>query len=177
MSEPERKGSSGDWERRAADLANDVQRWLIKASARNMRDELGDQVKKAIRGQDTAGRHSGSGDVWSTATSEPARSISEAPECAWCPVCRAARRVAVARETGGEAKAAATLADVSGVLTGAVRDVLTGLDSMLSYRPGDLSGTGPTASSPRGASTHWQDEEEAGADQAGEPEDEPGHRG
>jgi len=57
MSEPSgEQGKPGDsWERRAADLANDVQRWLIKSSARSMRDELGDQVKKALRGSGGSG--------------------------------------------------------------------------------------------------------------------------
>lgn len=161
MSDPSRPGPSkpgSSWEDRAADLANEVQRWLIRTSARNMRDELGGQVKKALRGSD---RHD-QGDVWATATSEPAGRVGEAPECAWCPVCRAARRVREARESGGEAKAAATLAEVSGVLTGAVRDVLVGIDSVLSYRPGDLSADKPA--SPDG-------------DRAEEPEHEPGDRG
>lgn len=156
MSDPAKPGSS--WEDRAADLANEVQRWLIRTSARNMRDELGGQVKKALRGPDRRDPD----DVWATATSEPAGRVGDAPECAWCPVCRAARRVREARESGGEAKAAATLAEVSGVLTGAVRDVLVGIDSVLSYRPGDLSADKPAA---------------PGGDRAEEPEHEPGDRG
>jgi hypothetical protein len=70
MSEPSgQQGKPGDsWERRAADLANDVQRWLIKSGARSMRDELGGQVKKAFRGSDNG---SNAEDVWSTATTEP----------------------------------------------------------------------------------------------------------
>lgn len=154
MSDPSKPGSS--WEDRAADLANEVQRWLIRTSARNMRGE----VKKALRGPERADP----GDVWATATSERPGAVGEAPECAWCPVCRAARRVREARESGGDTKAAATLAEVSGVLTGAVRDVLAGLDSVLSYRPGDLSAEKPGPDTP-------------GGDRAEDPEHEPGDRG
>jgi len=154
------------WERRAAGVAGEVQRWLIKTSARNMRDEFSGQVRKAFGGQ-----RGNPPDVWATATTERARSATEAPECAWCPVCRAARRVAEARATGGEHGAAAALGEVSEVLTGAVRDVLAGLDSVLSYRPGDLSGA---------SSSHdHRDHGETGSDgdHAEELADEPGDRG
>ena len=121
------RNAAESWERRAAGLATEVQRWLIRASARSMRDELGDQVKRALRGSEPP-----SGDVWAVATTEPPPAAGEAPECAWCPVCRAARRVSQARAAGGEARGAAALAEVSDALTGAVRDVLAGLDSVLS---------------------------------------------
>src|SRR5712692_4655452 len=85
-------GAGNSWEQRAAGLASEVQRWLIRTSARNIRDEVGDQVRKAFRGQDAD-----PGDVWGTATTEPPRPAGEAPECTWCPVCRAARRIAEAR--------------------------------------------------------------------------------
>src|SRR5215831_18861425 len=110
------RGPAADsWERRAAELASGVQRWLIRTSARNMRDELGDQVRKALRGEqrDPA-------DVWATATTEPPGAASEPPECAWCPVCRAARRIAESRaEPGVGASAVSSAADV---VAGAVRD-------------------------------------------------------
>src|SRR5215469_1260137 len=82
--------SAGEsWERRAAGLASEMQRWLIKTSARSMRDEFSGQVKgqvrKALRGSDSK-----QGDSWATATNEPPEAADEAPECAWCPVCRAA---------------------------------------------------------------------------------------
>jgi len=132
MSEP----SPDSWERRASDMASEIQRWLIRASARSVRDELGDQVRKALRGghgsQDPAGKN---GDVWATATTE--RPGEEPPECAWCPVCRAARRIAQARSEPGGPK----LADAADLVAGAVRDALVGLDSILSYRPGDMSGS------------------------------------
>jgi hypothetical protein len=162
MSQPQGRGDSGkSWEDRAAGLATDVQRWLIKKSARSMRDEVGDQVKKVLRGgQDNAKKAS---DPWATATTEPPDMPTEAPECAWCPVCRAARRIAEARAAGSGGSGSTQMPDVSEALTGAVRDVLAGLDSVLSYRPGEPGSARPSTTRP-------------GGDRAEEPEDEPGHR-
>ena len=145
--DPERAGggqrgaSAGDsWEQRAAGLASEIQRWLIRTSARNMRDELGGQVKKAFRGSER-----NPGDSWATATTEPPHAADEAPECAWCPVCRAARRISQARagsDTQGGGPRAAAAADV---MAGAVRDALAGIDSILSYRPSGTPAPEPAA--------------------------------
>lgn len=159
----DRAAATASWERRAADVASGVQRWLIKTSARNMRDELGDQVRKALRGEQRD-----AGDVWATVTTEPPGLANEAPECAWCPICRAARRVAESRaETGS---GASVLADAADVVSGAVRDVLATVDSMLSYRPGDGS------ASPAGASPAATPHQARSADEAEEPADEPHDR-
>ena len=132
--EPGRSKPGDSWEQRASDMATDIQRWLIRSSAKNMRDELGDQVRKAFRGEDN-GRP---GDVWETATTEPPRAADEAPECAWCPVCRAARRLAEARAASANGGAGSSaLADAADVMASAVRDALSGIDSILSYRPGE----------------------------------------
>jgi hypothetical protein len=65
------------------DLIGDFQRWLIRSSARGMGRQVTDQIRSALgRNQQPTG------DVWETATAEPP---DEAPECAWCPLCRAAR--------------------------------------------------------------------------------------
>jgi hypothetical protein len=146
-----------------------VQRWLIKSSARNMRDELGGQVKKAFRVQD-----SNRADVWATATTEPPNAADQPPECAWCPICRAARRMAQAQAQGGSAGAANPadaapkgagpgLAGAADVLVGAARDALGGLDAILSYRPAD-------AGTPKRTNG-------AASDQGEEPDHEPDHRG
>jgi hypothetical protein len=133
-------GSSADsWEQRAAGMANEIQRWLIKKSARNMRDELGGQVKRALRRSDR-----NSGDSWATATTEPPHAADEAPECAWCPVCRAARRLAQARSGADNRSGGPRITDAADVMAGAVRDALAGIDSILSYRP---SGTAPASPS------------------------------
>lgn len=133
-------GSSADsWEQRAAGMANEIQRWLIRKSARNMRDELEGQVKKAFRGSERK-----AGDSWATATTEPPHAADEAPECAWCPVCRAARRIAQARSGPDSRGGGPRISDAADVMAGAVRDALAGIDSILSYRP---TGTAPSAPS------------------------------
>ena len=152
--------SAGDsWERRAAGLASEMQRWLIRTSAKSMRDEFSGQVRgqvrKALRGSDSK-----PADSWATATSEPPDAADEAPECAWCPVCRAARRMARAR-SAGNGGGGQGLSDAADVMAGAVRDALAGIDSILSYRPG-----GPVPDR----------QSSSGADHAEEPEDEPGDR-
>ena len=133
-----------------------------------MRDELRGQVKKTFRGQDSS-----KSDVWATATTEPPDAADQPPECAWCPICRAARRMAQAQAQGGGRGAASpadaapkgagpALAGAADVLVGAARDALVGLDAMLSYRPADAS----TPRVPNGASSDHEEE----------PDHEPDHR-
>src|SRR5262245_16556371 len=105
------------WEQRAAGMANDIQRWLIKKSARNVRDELGGQVKKALRGSERK-----TGDSWATATTEPPHAADEAPECAWCPVCRAARRIAHARSGSDSQDSGTRIFDAVDLMAGVARD-------------------------------------------------------
>jgi hypothetical protein len=176
--------SSGptDWERRAADLANEVQRWLIRQSARNMRDEFSGQMKKALRGSAPPEPT----DIWATATTEPPDAASQPPECAWCPICRAARRMAqaqVAGQPGGASKTGGggfgtgagagvgpTLAGATDAIVGVARDALTGIDAILSYRPGDLSPPKPTrAPDPVSDSTQCPVSAEEAADSDGQP--------
>jgi hypothetical protein len=66
------------------DLIGEFQRWIFRSGARGMTRGVGGQIRSAL------GRSQGSGDVWERATTLPQ---DEAPECAWCPVCRAARRL------------------------------------------------------------------------------------
>src|SRR5215467_382770 len=119
--QPDQGSSAGDsWERRAAGLASEMQRWLIRTSAKSVRDEFSGQVRgqvrKALRGSD--GKQ---GDSWATATSEPPDAAEEAPECAWCPVCRAARRMTRAR-SAGNGGGSPGLSDAADVVAAAVRD-------------------------------------------------------
>jgi hypothetical protein len=188
-------GGSGDsWERRAADLANEVQRWLIRSSARNMRNELRGQVKKTFRGEDSS-----RADVWATATTEPSNAADQPPECAWCPICRAARRMAQAQAQGGSGAAATPaeaapkgagtgLAGAADVLVGAARDALVGLDAILSYRPvdaGHAKGTDGAASDQASSDQASSDQppsdqppsDQASSDEGKEPDHEPDHRG
>jgi hypothetical protein len=66
------------------DLIGEFQRWLVRSGARGVSRGVGGQIRSAL------GRSEVSGDVWERATRLPQ---DEAPECAWCPVCRAARRL------------------------------------------------------------------------------------
>jgi hypothetical protein len=66
------------------DLIGEFQRWLVRSGARGVSRGVGGQIRSAL------GRSEGSADVWERATRPPQ---DEAPECAWCPVCRAARRL------------------------------------------------------------------------------------
>ena len=69
-----------------SDPIGELQRWLVRSGARSVTRQLGDQVRTALGGGNT---HE---DVWESATAD-----YEAPECQWCPICRARRRL---RESG-----------------------------------------------------------------------------
>ncbi len=68
-----------------SDPIGELQRWLIRSGARSVTRQVGDQVRTALGGSSRA-------DVWESATAD-----HEAPECQWCPICRARRRL---RESG-----------------------------------------------------------------------------
>jgi hypothetical protein len=120
------------------DLSDDIQRWLVRSGVRSMRRELNDQVRRAFQGR----RPAEPGDVWGTATTEPPPELlasAEAPECAWCPVCRAARRI---RESGAGAGAGALgglggqlggqLAGAGDAVAAAVQEAFSAFESLLS---------------------------------------------
>lgn len=71
------------------DPIGDFQRWLFRSGARGVSRELGGQIRTVL------GMNGGPGDVWERATAGPPP--GEAPECAWCPVCRAARMLRESR--------------------------------------------------------------------------------
>ena len=64
-----------------SDPIGELQRWLVRSGARGVTRGLGDQVRTALGGN----TH---GDVWENATAD-----NEAPECQWCPICRARRKL------------------------------------------------------------------------------------
>ena len=70
-----------------SDPISELQRWLVRSGARSVTRQLGDQVRTALGGGNNT--HA---DVWESATAD-----HEAPECQWCPICRARRRL---RESG-----------------------------------------------------------------------------
>ncbi len=141
---PPRSGSSRGDRRRPGDpgpdLVGDLQRWLIRSSAKNMRREFEDQVRRTIGGQ-----RQDRGDVWDVATTEIPPDVGEAPECQWCPICRAARRM---RDSGpglsgplsGAGEAAATM----------VHDAISAIDSLLARSGrGGATADAPDAGSAR----------------------------
>jgi len=106
----------------------DLQRWFIRQSAKNMRNQISGQVRRSLGG----GREPS--DVWDTATNEIPPEVGESPECQWCPICRAARRM---RDSGpgiGD-----QISGAGDVVASAVQDAISALDSLLSK-----GGTGPT---------------------------------
>jgi hypothetical protein len=147
-------GRSGRQSRAArqsgSDLAGDFQRWLLRSSARSMGRELTGQVRRTF-----SGNRAEAGDVWATATAEPEESV-EAPECAWCPICRTARRI---RESGPGFSG--QLAGAGDAVAAAVAEALSAFDSVLSVRP---PGTGPN---PEAGSAAGRERPDSGPDDRG----------
>ncbi|MGH3400539.1 MAG: hypothetical protein ACRDPO_38250, partial [Streptosporangiaceae bacterium] len=140
------------------DLLNNFQRWVIRSSARNMRREIEHSVRRSI-----GAARAEPADTWGVATTEPPPDLSEAPECAWCPVCRAARRM---RESGRPG-----LSSVSDAVAAAVHDAFGALDGVLSRT------TAPTGHE-RPAEPRSRYADSAGDhDHAERAPDEPGDRG
>ena len=110
-----------------ADIQGSFQRWLLKSGAQNVRREVGDQFRRAF-----GGSRADTGEVWNTATTEtpPADASGEAPECAWCPVCRTARRM---RESG--TGLGGGLSGAGDAVAAAVQEAMSAFDSFLSMRP------------------------------------------
>ena len=105
---------------RASDPVADFQRWLLKAGARSMANQVADQVKRTI-GAERRDR----GDVWDTATNEPPP--NEAPECQWCPVCQAAR----AARLGGVSGLGAALSGAGTVLSSVLQDAFSAFEQVM----------------------------------------------
>jgi len=123
---PPRQGNPG------ADPLADLQRWLIRSSAKNVRRELEDQVRRTLGSQ-----RQDPGDVWDVATTENPAEVGEAPECQWCPICRAARRM---RESGPGL--AGQLSGAGDAVATAVQDAISVLDSLLARSGGTKAGPG-----------------------------------
>jgi len=134
-----------------SEVLTDFQRWLLRSSAKNMRREISGQVRKTLGG----GRPDRA-DVWDTATTEIPPEVGESPECQWCPICRAARRM---RESGpGLGDQLWTAGDA---VAAAVQDAMRAFDSVLT-RP-----AGRAQQSARRDSTGRR-QGAAGRDEAGE---------
>ncbi len=110
---------------------DDLQRRIAIAGARSVGQQVAGQVGRTIRGE--------SGDVWETATTEPADSAAGyAPECAWCPVCRAIR---MARDSNPDL--AGRVGETAGALMSAAHDVATAVDAAISRIPGPQDSAPP----------------------------------
>lgn len=106
----------------AGDPVMDFQRWLMKAGAKSMANQVADNVRKSL-GQQSR-RASKNGDVWDTATTEPPP--DEPLECQWCPVCQAARRM---RESGPGL--GAKISDAGGILASMAQDAFSAFDQLM----------------------------------------------
>ena len=145
--------------RSGQDPIGDFQRWIFRSGARGLSREVTDQLKSAL------GRSGGPADVWARATAPPP---TEAPECAWCPFCRAAR---VLRESGPGVSS--QMAAASEAMTVLAQDTLSFFESALAAtgRAAAKATAGPGQAPP---GTVWADvtDQDAGETQqdAEEPE-------
>jgi hypothetical protein len=141
--QPSRSSSSGNGQSgsgrqsRPSDPVADFQRWLMKAGARSMANQVAGQVKRTLGTE-----RRDSGDVWDTATNEPPP--NEAPECQWCPVCQAAR----AARLGGGSGLGAQLANAGGALASVVQDAFSVFEQAMKTQDQNRSAERPGTSRP-----------------------------
>ena len=148
--------------RSGQDPIGDFQRWLVRSGARSVSREVSDQIRSML------GRSAAPADVWTKATAPPA---DEAPECAWCPICRAAR---VLRESGPGV--GSQMAAAGGAVGALARDAVSVVESALAATGRAAkagTGQGPAPSSSVWADVTAADPEEPAAD-LGEPAADPG---
>jgi hypothetical protein len=141
--QPSQSSSSGNGQAgsgrqaRPSDPVADFQRWLMKAGARSMANQVAGQVKRTLGTE-----RRDSGDVWDTATNEPPP--NEAPECQWCPVCQAAR----AARLGGGSGLGAQLANAGGALASVVQDAFSVFEQAMKTQDQNRSAERPGTSRP-----------------------------
>ena len=129
---------SGRGQSRPSDPVVDFQRWLMKAGARSMANQVADQVKRTIGAE-----RRDSGDVWDTATNEPPP--NEAPECQWCPVCQAAR----AARVGGASGLGAALSGAGTVLSSVVQDAFSVFEQVMKTQDQNQNRSAERTGAPR----------------------------
>jgi hypothetical protein len=132
-------GGGGGPARRGNDPIADFQRWLMRAGARSMANQVADQVRRTV-GQERRDR----GDVWDTATNEPPP--EESPECQWCPICQAAR---AARLSGPGLMS--SVVDVGGALAAMAQDAFSAFEQVMKdqNRSTERTSAQPPAQAPR----------------------------
>jgi hypothetical protein len=116
-----------------SDLIGELQRWLVRSGARSVSREVGDQVRTVLGGN----TH---GDVWESATAD-----HESPDCQWCPICRARRRL---RESGPGLSS--TLAAAGDAVTVVLQDAAAAFEAAVAAagrqaRPQDTAPAGGVA--------------------------------
>jgi hypothetical protein len=132
-----RQSDGGRASKPASDPIADLQRWLMKQGARSMAHQVADNVRRTLGQQKRD-----SGDVWDTATTEPPP--DEPPECQWCPVCQAARRLRVSGPG-----LSARIADAGGVLASVVQEAFTAVEQAMKTPSAERSVVTPPATSAR----------------------------
>ena len=132
------QSGSGRGQSRPSDPVADFQRWLMKAGARSMANQVADQVKRTIGAE-----RRDSGDVWDTATNE--LPPNEAPECQWCPVCQAAR----AARVGGASGLGAALSGAGTVLSSVVQDAFSVFEQVMKNQDQNQNRSAERTGAPR----------------------------
>ena len=132
------QSGSGRGQSRPSDPVADFQRWLMKAGARSMANQVADQVRRTVGAE-----RKPSGDVWDTATNEVPP--NEAPECQWCPVCQAAR----AARTGGATGLGAALSGAGTVLSSVVQDAFSVFEQVMKTQDQNQNRSAERAGGPR----------------------------
>ena len=132
------QSGSGRGQSRPSDPVADFQRWLMKAGARSMANQVADQVKRTIGAE-----RRDSGDVWDTATNE--LPPNEAPECQWCPVCQAAR----AARVGGASGLGAALSGAGTVLSSVVQDAFSVFEQVMKTQDQNQNRSAERTGTPR----------------------------
>ncbi len=153
--------------RSGTDLIGDFQRWIVRSGARSVSREVSGHLRSAL------GRNERAGDVWESATADPDQ--VEAPECAWCPVCRAAR---VLRESGPGVSS--QVAAASDALAALVQDAMSVVESTLASAGRTAGpGTGSAGAGRPPSGSAWDRAARSGAgEQAGSgPRPDPGAAG
>lgn len=127
------------------DPLGDLQRWLMRTGARSVTKDLTSRTRRAL-GQDQT-----KADVWDTATNRPLAE-DEAPECAWCPVCRAARRLRETRQGSSAGSGLSSqLAGAGDALASVVQEAYSAFESAMKAPPAS-DGRGPSGPASSGPS-------------------------
>jgi hypothetical protein len=113
-----------DSRQQGSDPVGDFQRWLMRSGARGFGREVRGNLRKTFGYGD-----SGRDDVWESATNEPEG--GEPPECEWCPLCRAARKM---KDSGPGLSS--HLSSAGGIFATVVQDAVDAFEAVIATGPG-----------------------------------------